>query len=85
MNETIQISELAIQVTRKGIKNVHLSVHPPDDRVTLVAPTATRLVAEEVVDGFKQAGLQKWQKMSDRLQFVEPGAPSLASAPLPKE
>lgn len=43
MHETIQIGELAIQVTRKGIKNVHLSVHPPDGRVTLVAPTATRL------------------------------------------
>lgn len=43
MRETIQIGELAIQVTRKGIKNVHLSVHPPDGRVTLVAPTATRL------------------------------------------
>jgi hypothetical protein len=25
------------------VKNVHLSVHPPDGRVTLVAPTATRL------------------------------------------
>lgn len=43
MTETIQIGEILIQVTRKAIKNVHLSVHPPDGRVTLVAPTATRL------------------------------------------
>ncbi len=43
MTETIQIGELRIQVTRKAIKNVHLSVHPPDGRVTLVAPSATRL------------------------------------------
>ncbi len=43
MNETIQIGDLSIQVTRKSIKHVHLSVHPPDGRVTLVAPTATRL------------------------------------------
>jgi len=43
MDETIQIGELSIQVTRKAVKNVHLSVHPPDGRVTLVAPTATRL------------------------------------------
>lgn len=43
MDETIQIGELAIRVTRKGIKHVYLSVHPPDGRVTLVAPTATRL------------------------------------------
>ncbi|MFN0078574.1 MAG: M48 family metallopeptidase [Prosthecobacter sp.] len=43
MTETIQIGEISIQVTRKAIKNVHLSVHPPDGRVTLVAPSATRL------------------------------------------
>lgn len=43
MTETIQIGEISIQVTRKAIKNVHLSVHPPDGRVTLVAPTSTRL------------------------------------------
>jgi predicted metal-dependent hydrolase len=43
MTETIHIGDLSIQVTKKKIKNVHLSVHPPDGRVTLVAPTATRL------------------------------------------
>ena len=43
MSETIQIGEVSIQVTRKAVKNVHLSVHPPDGRVTLVAPSATRL------------------------------------------
>jgi predicted metal-dependent hydrolase len=31
------------EVTKKDVKHVHLSVHPPDGRVTLVAPTATRL------------------------------------------
>ena len=43
MSETIQLGELSIAVTRKDIKNVHLSVYPPDGRVTLVAPSATRL------------------------------------------
>jgi predicted metal-dependent hydrolase len=43
MMETIQLGQVAIAVTRKDIKNVHLSVHPPDGRVTLVAPNATRL------------------------------------------
>ncbi len=42
MAETIQLGEIAITVTRKDIKHVHLSVHPPDGRVTLVAPNATR-------------------------------------------
>ena len=43
MTESIQLGELTIEVTRKAVKNVHLSVHPPAGRVTLVAPTSTRL------------------------------------------
>ena len=42
MAETITIGEMAIEVLRKEIKHVHLSVHPPDGRVTLSAPTGTR-------------------------------------------
>ncbi|MGJ0510658.1 MAG: M48 family metallopeptidase [Methylocystis sp.] len=43
MAEAIKIGDITIAVTRKDIKNVHLSVHPPDGRVTLAAPTSTRL------------------------------------------
>lgn len=43
MIETIQLGDISIAVTRKAIKNVHLSVHPPDGRVTLAAPKNTRL------------------------------------------
>lgn len=43
MTETIQIGDIAVALTRKKIKHVHLSVHPPLGRVTLVAPTGTRL------------------------------------------
>lgn len=43
MTEAIQLGETAIEVTRKDIKNVHLTVHPPDGRVTLSAPLGTRL------------------------------------------
>jgi predicted metal-dependent hydrolase len=43
MTETIQLGDVSIAVTRKDIKNVHLSVHPPHGRVTLSAPKATRL------------------------------------------
>ena len=43
MSETIQLGGLSIRVTKKDIKHVHLSVHPPSGRVTLVAPKATRL------------------------------------------
>jgi hypothetical protein len=43
MTETIELGEISIVVTRKAIKHVHLSVHPPEGRVTLAAPTGTRL------------------------------------------
>lgn len=43
MSQTIQLGEIVIAVTRKDIKHVHLSVHPPSGRVTLVAPAGTRL------------------------------------------
>ncbi len=43
MTESITLGDIAIEVTRKNVRNVHLSVHPPDGRVTLVAPRATRL------------------------------------------
>src|SRR5690348_14769163 len=43
MPVTIQLGDIAIAVTRKEIKHVHLSVHPPSGRVTLVAPKGTRL------------------------------------------
>lgn len=42
MTETIQLGDIAIVVRRKDVKHVHLSVHPPNGRVTLVAPTSTR-------------------------------------------
>ena len=42
MAETIQIGEIAIALTHKDVKHVHLSVHPPSGRVTLVAPYGTR-------------------------------------------
>lgn len=43
MPETIRIGDIVIAMTRKDIKHVHLSVHPPSGRVTLAAPTDTRL------------------------------------------
>lgn len=42
MAETIQLGEIAIAVTRKNVKHVYLSVHPPSGRVILVAPRQTR-------------------------------------------
>lgn len=42
MSESIHIGEVTVALTRKDVIHVHLSVHPPSGRVTLVAPRATR-------------------------------------------
>ncbi len=41
--ESLHIGDLEICVARKDVKNVHLSVHPPDGRVSLVAPSHIRI------------------------------------------
>jgi predicted metal-dependent hydrolase len=43
MSETIQFGDIEIALSRKAVKHAHLSVHPPEGRVTLVAPIGTRL------------------------------------------
>ena len=77
MAGTIQLGEMAIALRRKDVKHVHLSVHPPSGRVTLVAPKGTR---PEVARAYavsklgwirdKQAKLREQARETPR-QFVE--------------
>jgi predicted metal-dependent hydrolase len=39
MPAQVQLGDIAVEVVRKDIKNVHLSVHPPTGRVTISAPS----------------------------------------------
>lgn len=77
MNQTIQLGEISILVTRKAIKNVHLSVHPPEGRVTLVAPSGTRLEVARAYAISKLGWIRSQQKKLDNQaretprQFVE--------------
>lgn len=77
MAETIQLGDIAIAVTRKAVKHVHLSVYPPDGRVTLVAPRSTRL---EVARAYAASRLgwirarqaeMRWQARETPRRFVE--------------
>ena len=43
MSEQVQLGDLAVNVIRKDIKNVHLSVHPPTGRVSIAAPSRMSL------------------------------------------
>jgi hypothetical protein len=75
--EVIKLGEVTISMTRKGVKHVHLTVHPPDGRVTLVAPMSTRT---EVARAYaisrlgwirqQQKALQEQARETPR-QFVE--------------
>jgi predicted metal-dependent hydrolase len=65
MAETIRLGAITIAVTRKDIKHVHLSVHPPDGRVTLVAPKSTRA---EVARAYAASRLGWIRKQQDRLR-----------------
>ena len=38
MQTQVQLGDIAVDVIRKDIKNVHLSVHPPTGRVRIAAP-----------------------------------------------
>ncbi len=77
MPSTIQLGDIAIAVTRKDVKHIHLSVHPPSGRVTLVAPKTTRLEVARAYAASKlrwirdqQAKLRGQARETPR-QFVE--------------
>jgi predicted metal-dependent hydrolase len=77
MNETIHLGEVTLLVTRKDIKNVHLTVHPPDGRVTLTAPTGTRLEVARAYAISKLGWIREQQKKLENQaresprQFIE--------------
>lgn len=72
MSEIIELGDISISVTRKDVKNVHLSVHPPEGRVTLVAPTSTRL---EVARAYAISRLRWIREQQRKLQAQAREAP----------
>lgn len=74
MSEQIRLEDLTIFVQRRAVKHVYLRVYPPDGRVTLVAPTGTRL---EAVRAFVIAKLGWIRKQQTKLQARSREAPRL--------
>ena len=75
--ELIELGDVVIALTLKDVKHVHLTVHPPTGRVTLVAPPGTR---PEVARAYAISKLdwirrQRWQLAQQARetprQFVE--------------
>lgn len=56
---TIRISNIDVDVSFKDIKNVHLSVHPPDGRVTVSAPQHIDLDTVKVYAATKLPWIKK--------------------------
>lgn len=68
MAETLQLGELAIELVRKDIRQVHLSVHPPEGRVRIAAPQRMRM---ETVRVFAIAQLG-WIRAQQRRLRAQP-------------
>src|SRR5712691_1527293 len=62
MPSQIQLGEIAVDVIRKDIKNVHLSVHPPTGRVRIAAPERMKLDTIRVFAISKLGWIKKQQK-----------------------
>jgi predicted metal-dependent hydrolase len=62
MRTRIQLGEIGVDVIRKAIKNVHLSVHPPTGRVRIAAPERMNLDTVRVFAIAKLAWIKKQQR-----------------------
>ena len=72
MSTQIQLGDMSVDVVRKDIKNVHLSVHPPTGRVTIAAPAHMSLDTIRVFAITKLAWIRQQQT---KLQQQEREAP----------
>lgn len=72
MSERIQLGELTLEVVRKDIKNIHLSVHPPSGKVRIAAPTRISL---ETIRVFAIAKLAWIRQQQQKLQTQERETP----------
>ncbi len=68
----VQLGDIAVDVVRKDIKNVHLSVHPPTGRVSIAAPSRLSL---ETIRVFAIAKLGWIRQQQQKLLEQEREAP----------
>lgn len=62
LTKHFKVSDIDIRVTYKPIKNLHLSVHPPDGRVTLSSPPEFDLEKLRVYAATKLSWIKKERK-----------------------
>lgn len=64
--DKIVVGNIAIEIVKKDIKNVHLSVHPPDGRVRLAVPGAMDEEAIRIFAVSKLSWIKKQRKKFGR-------------------
>ena len=73
MTQDIQLGNLRIEIVYKPIKNVHLSVNPPDGRVRIAAPDRMTLERLKLFAISKLDWIRRQQsKIQDQLRDGEP-------------
>lgn len=65
MRDRVQLGDMTVEVVRKKIRNVHLSVHPPTGRVTISAPARLTL---DTIRVFAVSKLQWIRKQQRKMQ-----------------
>src|SRR5215472_11402322 len=72
MRTRIQLGDIGVDVVRKDIKNVHLSVHPPTGRVRIAAPARMSL---DTIRVFAISKLPWIRRQQQKLQKQERETP----------
>lgn len=71
-NDTLIVSGVVVEVTRKDIKNLHLAVYPPNGRVSVSAPEPMSLDAIRVAVVTRLAWVKRAQKQIARAPRQSP-------------
>jgi predicted metal-dependent hydrolase len=72
MRTQIALGKISVEVVRKGIKNIHLSVYPPAGRVRISAPLRMRIETIRVFAISKLAWIKQRQKKLQGQQRESP-------------
>jgi predicted metal-dependent hydrolase len=81
MESQIQLGDITVDVVLKNIKNINLTVHPPDGRVRISAP---RLTSMEAVHAFATSHLNWIRKHQARLRITDGTTTRGAVEPKPR-
>lgn len=72
MTETIELGDIIVDVIKKDIKNIHLSVYPPTGRVRISAPLRMSLDTIRVFAIFKLGWIKQQQKKIQKQERETP-------------